>query len=127
MPSALEVGLVVRDIETMLPFYRDFLALPIERELEFPGIRLWCLSTGAGVVKLVSQEQGPDDANPPGGLYAATGLRYLTLEVDDPLEMAARAETAGGKVHSQAEMSELTFAIVEDPEGNHVELLRWAC
>lgn len=124
-PHALEVGLVVRAVEPMLAFYRDALGMPVERELDFPGIHLWCLTAGAGVLKIVKTEAEQAGTNPPGGYEAATGLRYVSLEVDDPHASAQRASEAGGTILFEAEMPGITLALVSDPEDNQVELLRW--
>ena len=120
-----EVGLVVRDPEVMLRFYREFLGFELDRDMEFPGIHLWWLRCGGGFVKLVQLAATPDVANPSGGLREATGFRYLTLVVDNVEEMADGAESAGGRVVQSTKLEQLTMAMLEDPEGNHVELVRW--
>jgi catechol 2,3-dioxygenase-like lactoylglutathione lyase family enzyme len=117
-----EIGIVVRDPEVMLAFYRDFLGLEVDREMEFPGIRLWWLRCGGGFVKLAHPASPPDVANPPG---QATGLRYLTLVVDNVEEVADAVEAAGGKMLHSSKLEQLTMAMFEDPEGNRVELVRW--
>jgi catechol 2,3-dioxygenase-like lactoylglutathione lyase family enzyme len=116
---------VVRDIDRMLAFYRDALGLPMERKLDFPGMQLWCLSTGAGTLKLAKTDEAQESANPPGGYATATGLRYISLEVDDPHERADAASDAGGTTQFKLDMPGITLALVDDPEGNQVELMRW--
>jgi catechol 2,3-dioxygenase-like lactoylglutathione lyase family enzyme len=119
-----EVGLVVRDPQRMLRFYRDFLGLPLDQELEFPGFHLWWLRCGGGFVKLVHLQQVPDEANPPS-VWEATGLRYFTMRVENVEEVAAAVASAGGRLAYSRRTEALTQAMLQDPEGNHVELVRW--
>jgi len=119
-----EVGLVVRDPELMLSFYRDFLGLPLDQELEFPGFHLWWLRCGGGFIKLVHLAQTAGEANPPN-VWEATGLRYVTLRVENVEEVAATVGWAGGRVAYNRTTDELTQAMLQDPEGNHLELVRW--
>ncbi len=119
--QGLEVGLVVRDLDTMLRFYRDTLGLPSVRQMEYPGLRVHWLAVGAGSLKLVQPDEPSPAANPPGGLFTATGLRYFTVLVDR-IELEPLLH-AGGTVVSEGTAATSTFAIVADPEGNHVELV----
>ena len=120
-----EIGIVVRDPVRTLAFYRDFLGLPIEKQSESRTAHVWWLRCGGGFVKLVHQRVTPDAANPPGGMQAATGLRFLTLVVGNPEELAANAEAAGGRVVREHADAELWMGMLEDPEGNQVEVVRW--
>jgi catechol 2,3-dioxygenase-like lactoylglutathione lyase family enzyme len=126
-----EIGIVVRDLEPMLHFYRDFLGLPVYREREFPpaGDRsqthhlIW-MRCGAGTIKLVALDPPPAGVPAPE-VWESTGLRYITLVVDNLEEMAAEVESAGGRVAYRRSNDEVTNAMLQDPEGNHVELVRW--
>jgi catechol 2,3-dioxygenase-like lactoylglutathione lyase family enzyme len=120
-----EIAVVVRDVGPMLSFYRDLLGLELDRERDFPGIHLWWLRCGGGFVKLVCLDATPEAANPEGGLRGASGLRYITLEVDNVEEMARAAAAGGGRLVYSTTLDDLTMAMLEDPEGNHVELVRW--
>jgi catechol 2,3-dioxygenase-like lactoylglutathione lyase family enzyme len=115
---------VIRDPEPMLRFYRDFLGLPLDQERDFPGFHLWWLRCGGGFIKLVHLDQTPGEANLPN-VWEATGLRYVTLRVDNPEEVAATVGSAGGRVAYSRTTDELTQAMLQDPEGNHVEVVRW--
>jgi catechol-2,3-dioxygenase len=119
-----EIGVVVRELEPMLHFYRDFLGLPIYREREFPGIHIVWLRCGGGTIKLVQLESTPPGAPAPG-VWDATGLRYITLVVDNLEEMADAVESAGGSVEYKRGNDEVSNAMLLDPEGNHVELAHW--
>jgi predicted enzyme related to lactoylglutathione lyase len=119
-----EIGVVVRDLEPMLRFYRDYLGLPVYREREYPGFHLVWMRCGGGTIKLVHLGSTPTGATAPG-VWEATGLRYITLVVDNLEEMAASVESAGGRVAYTRTNEEVTNAMLQDPEGNHVELVRW--
>jgi catechol 2,3-dioxygenase-like lactoylglutathione lyase family enzyme len=120
-----EIGVVVRDLEPMLRFYRDYLGLDVYREREYPGFHLVWLRCGAGTVKLVQLGTTPAEAPVPG-VWDATGLRYITLVVDNVEEMAAAVESAGGSVVYRRSNDEVMNAMLQDPEGNHVELAHWS-
>jgi catechol-2,3-dioxygenase len=119
-----EIGVVVRELEPMLRFYRDYLGLPVYKEREYPGFHLVWLRCGAGTIKLVQLESTPTGATVPA-VWEATGLRYITLLVDNVEEMAAAVEAAGGRVAYSRSNDEVMNAMLQDPEGNHVELARW--
>jgi predicted enzyme related to lactoylglutathione lyase len=109
----------------MLAFYRDYLGLSIDRELEQPAGHLWWLRCGGGIVKLVHLVDTPDTANPAGGMREATGFRFLTLVVSNVEEMTARAEESGARVLFTKKTDQLVMVMLEDPEGNQVELVDW--
>jgi catechol 2,3-dioxygenase-like lactoylglutathione lyase family enzyme len=123
--GGLEVGVVIRDPERMLAFYRDYLGLPLEKEVTFPGVHLYFLQFGDAYVKLVHLDHPPEDANPPGGMRSATGLRYVELEIHNVHEIAEHVAEGGGKLVRLQEVDILTMALLEDPEGNHVAVRRW--
>jgi predicted enzyme related to lactoylglutathione lyase len=124
--SGIDIGIVVDDLDTMLGFYRDTLGLYHEGENAVPGggrmHRLWAAET---MVKLVAPEPAAAAANPPGGLRAATGLRYLTFIVTNLDEVFEDCLRAGAPVvRAPLTVAPGTrIALVEDPEGNHVEFL----
>jgi catechol-2,3-dioxygenase len=120
-----EIGLVVRDLERMLRFYRDLLGLPVYKEREYPGVHLVWMRCGGGSVKLVQLEESPD-GEPLPGVWDSTGLRYITLVVDNLDEMADAVEAAGERVAYRRANDEVRNAMLVDPEGNHVELAFWS-
>lgn len=123
--AKVEVGVVVRDAPTMAAFYGDVLGLEYVGDLDFPGGTMRRYAHGDAVVKLVSTDEPPALANPPGGpAGGASGLRYLTVLVDDVEAMTQRCLGAGHAVPVPTfEFEPGTFvALVEDPEGNWVEL-----
>lgn len=122
----IDLGIVVRDIDACLPFYRDVLGLPVVMELDLPGgSHMWQLAVGPCVLKLVTHMSTPEATNPPGGSRGGTGLRYWTMGVDDLDAALAPCEAAGAPIPLPALelMPGTRIAMVEDPEGNWVELL----
>ena len=127
MAHHIDIGIVVRDVDACLPFYRDALGLPQVAEFDLPGgSHMWQFGVGECVVKLVSHAKTPEAANPPGGSNGGTGLRYWTMGVDDIDAAVARCETAGAKIALPVVPlgPKIKIAMVEDPEGNVVEFLQ---
>ena len=122
--NMIEIGIVVRDAEKSLAFYRDVLGLPYLGDLEFPGAHMWRFGAGGSVVKLLEMDPAPVGANPPGDVVS-TGLRYLSLYVSNIDELVAECEAAGCTIAiGVTEFQPGTkFAMIEDPEGNRIELL----
>jgi predicted enzyme related to lactoylglutathione lyase len=132
--GVLEVGIVVRDLEAVTPFYRDGLGLRHIMDLRMPfdeahavhnprrGINRR-LAYGANVVKLLQYDEPPTTANPPGGTFGIAGLRYISLLAHDLDEVLGRCVEAGGRVvipvqEIQGITGPTKYMVVEDPEGN---------
>jgi glyoxylase I family protein len=122
--NMIEIGIVVRDAEKSLEFYRDVLGLSYLGDLVFPGAHMWRFDAGGSVVKLLEMDPAPVGESPPGDVVS-TGLRYLSLYVSNISEVVAECAAFGCKI--AFEVTEFQpgtkFAIVEDPEGNRIELL----
>lgn len=124
--DSLDVGLVTTRPAESLAFYRDVLGLTYEGEVPMPGGSMHRLAVGTSVLKLVTLRREPLGRSAPGGLAGATGYRYVTLSVLDLDEVVAVCEEAGAKValKSTALPAGGRIAMVEDPDGNWVELLQ---
>lgn len=124
--DSIDLGIVIRDSASALKFYRDTLGLDHVADMDMPGgavmHRLLCGST---LVKLVRHAVIPDDANPPGGLAKATGIRYFTLTVSNLADVLAECDAAGFKVvwKKREIRPGVSVGMVEDPDGNWVEFL----
>lgn len=122
--DSVDLGIIVKDLDASLRFYRDTLGF---RELEgrtLPDGTMHRLLCGTTVIKLISVEPQPPDALP-GGVRGATGYRYWTISVTDIEEAVAESAAAGYDV--PVPVTELRpgvrMAMVADPDGNWVELL----
>lgn len=123
----VDVGIVVRDAQAMLRFYRDVVELPFAAELAMPGgMTMYRLTCGNTVVKLVAMAKTPEAAAAPGGLGGATGIRYFTISVPDLEQVAARCRAAGCRipVAPREIRPGVSICMVEDPDGNWVEFLQ---
>ena len=124
--DSVDLGIVTRNPEPMLGFYRDLLGLDYQAETPMPGggsmHRLLC---GTSLIKLVTPGNLADTEAPPGGLAGASGYRYWTITVTNLDEMAAKCGGAGVPVNiPPTEIRPgVRIAMVEDPDGNWVELI----
>lgn len=128
--TAIDLGIVVRDGQRSLDFYRDLLGLVHEGDMPMPGLggggtmhRLRC---GDGsLLKLVKFDAVPEESAPRGGIDAATGYRYLTMHVTnlDELVEACRQAKVKVAVPVREIRAGVRIAIVVDPDGNLVEFV----
>lgn len=126
--DSIDLGIVARDPEACLAFYRDLLGLEDLGESPMPGGSMHRLQCGTSMIKIVSLRRQPEASAPPGGIGGATGYRYWTISVSNLKDVVAAAEQAGRPVVvPPTELRPgLTIAMLEDPDGNWVELLETA-
>ncbi|MBM3684996.1 MAG: VOC family protein [Actinobacteria bacterium] len=127
--QAIDLGIVIRDSEASLRFYRDTLGFDHVADIPMPlggGGTMHRLQCGETLVKLVKFDEVPPAANPPGGLSTATGFRYFTMIVTNLAEMMQACEAAGYKVvvSTREARPGVTIGMVEDPDGNWVEFVQ---
>lgn len=125
--SAIDLGIVTRNPDAMVAFYRDLLGFEEEPSTPFPMggkmYRLWC---GDSLIKIVAPEPAPDQSPVPGPIASATGYRYWTMIVSNLAEVMEKCETAGAPVVVPVREVRpgVTIGIVEDPDGNLVEFVK---
>ncbi len=123
--DSIDLGIVTTNPEAMVGFYRDVLGFDDVGESPMPGGTMHRLRCGTSDIKIVSLRRTPPATAPPGGIGGATGYRYWTISVANLAEVVAMCEAAAVTV--AVGITELrpgvTIAIVEDPDGNWVELL----
>jgi catechol 2,3-dioxygenase-like lactoylglutathione lyase family enzyme len=122
--AAIEIGVVVRDIDRMLAFYRDHLGYPEVRQVDAGSGTIHFLRAGASHLKLVEPVVTPDASNPPGGAAGGTGIRYLTIYVASLTEALDGIESSGATVTGRFEFKGSQVAFVEDPDGNALEIVQ---
>jgi glyoxylase I family protein len=124
--DSIDIGIVVRDAEAALGFYRDTLGFQDTGSMPMPGggtmYRLLC---GTTLVKLVAPGKEPPAVAPPGGIGGAYGYRYWTISVSNLDELTAACEAAGRAIPiTPREIRPgVRISMIEDPDGNWVELL----
>jgi predicted enzyme related to lactoylglutathione lyase len=125
--DSIDIGIVTKNAEPLLKFYRDTLGLALEGELPIPGggkmTRLIC---GTTIIKIVVNSKEPKAQAPAGGIRGATGIRYFTISVSNLTQATEQCQAAGYKVAMPpTEVREgVTISMIEDPDGNWVELLQ---
>jgi predicted enzyme related to lactoylglutathione lyase len=118
----LQVGIVVRDLDAVTPFYQAVLGVDDYRESRPAHGLIRLFACGEGLVKIMQLDEPPHTSNPSGGNeVGCTGLRWFTFFPGDDIEAVfERAVAAGGKVvHPLQEYRPgKRYMILEDPEGS---------
>lgn len=125
--NSIDIGIITRNPAAMLAFYRDLLGLSFEATIDMPGGGVMHrLKAGDTVVKIVDTAPQPRADAVSGGLRAATGYRYWTIHISNLTEALAVVEKAGYKIPVPAKVIRpgVTIAMLEDPDGNWLELLQ---
>ena len=125
---AIDVGVVVADLDRSLHFYRDLLDLSVIAELTTSLIgtgRMVQLQHGQSLIKLVELNERPLEQSPIG-IPTTLGYRYITLLVADLT--AIMTKMAQAHVTITLPVTQLqhgtTIAMVSDPDGNIVEFVQ---
>jgi len=127
--EAVDIGIVTMSADRMLGFYRDTLSMKYKGEFDMGGgITMHRLVCGKTLFKLVTPAEAPAAKSPANGVDGSTGIRYLTVSVDDLESMTEACILASYKmIVSLAEISPgIRVSMVEDPDGNWIEFLHIA-
>ena len=123
--EAMDVGVFVRDVPGCLRFYTETLGLPKAGEVTFPGGRIQHrLQVGKTLLKLMEFTEGAPPAGPRDRM-AQSGIRYLTIRIRNLRETVAALEAQGVPISVPVREARpgVWIAMVEDPDGNTIELL----
>jgi methylmalonyl-CoA/ethylmalonyl-CoA epimerase len=99
--SIAHIGIAVRDLGAILPFYRDILGLaPVPLD-DSDGANIVGLAAGESLVELL---ESPDPASPIGKFVATRGpgIHHICFAVDDIDATLQRCRTAGLRLIDQA-------------------------
>ena len=123
----LQIGIVPRDLERSLRFYRDTLGLNyVGARPVIEGRVLHLFDCDGGILKLLQLPPGvptPANESPPAPFQSATGMRWATMNVEDIDRYIDRCGQACVQVPVTEIRPGLRMAIVEDPDGNAIELV----
>jgi glyoxylase I family protein len=125
--DSIDIGIITKDVEPMLNFYRDTLGLTLGGEMDLgDGGRITRLTCGSTVVKLVVHGKAPPAEAPPGGIRGATGYRYWTITISNLEEVTNECAEAGFSIPVPVTefLPGVRMSIIEDPDGNWVELVQ---
>jgi methylmalonyl-CoA/ethylmalonyl-CoA epimerase len=93
-PRIAHVGIAVRALDEILPFYRDILGLPEVPLDDADGARIAGLAAGESLIELL---EGQSPESPIGKFVAkrGPGLHHICFAVDDLDDALARCRAAG--------------------------------
>ena len=121
--KAIDIGVIVSDIDASLKFYVDLLGLEKIQETPLWFGMMHRLAFGDSFIKLIDPKKIP----PKGGsnLEDNLGFRYLTLQVTNIDELCEELKEKGIEfsLEKKEYMPGVTIAMVKDPDGNIVEFV----
>ena len=122
----MQIGIVPRDLARSLAFYRDVLGFTyVGGRPVIEGRTLHMFDVDVGVLQLLQQPEGAAAPSPhsAGAFQTTTGLRWMTFDVDDIDEIVARCAGRTFQMPLTELRPGLKVCIVEDDDGNAVELV----
>jgi catechol 2,3-dioxygenase-like lactoylglutathione lyase family enzyme len=135
MPAAHHVGVTVSNLERAVAFYEDVFGLSVVARFSVSG-RAFATAVGvpdatgrfvhldADGIRLELVEYDPDGEDAHTGSLNRPGATHLGLEVDDVDDFyRALSEDVTTVSAPQTTESGSTVCLVEDPEGNLIEVL----
>lgn len=121
----IDLGVLVLNVDACLKFYCEDLGFPKVGEIAFPnGRTMHRIQIGDSVLKLMQYPDGAPAAGP-RGREAQLGIRYFTISVRDLPGAVADLSAKGYSFSVPLRESRpgVWIAMLEDPDGNTVELL----
>jgi len=125
--DSIDLGIVVKDPQASLAFYRDTVGMTDAGDGPMGGgSHMYRLMCGTSMVKLLTFAKPPKGEAPPGGINGGTGYRYFTITVANIEEVTKACGDAGYTVAMGVTNLRpgITISMVLDPDGNTVEFLQ---
>ena len=122
--DALDLGIIVSDINASLKFYQETLGMEKLEDLKVPFGVMHRLKYGNSFFKLIDPKEVPPKG--PAGLAAQLGFRYVTFPVTNISEICESLKEKGVKftIPETELMPGVRIAMVQDPDGNTVEFVQ---
>ena len=134
--SAVDIGIVVANLEAQRAFYGDVLGLPYAGVLSLPGGEVHVYICGEALIKLYKMSEGaPVDV---AAFGARAGLSYFTLSLRDLAGTFETLREKGATILAEPGLFEgdrelappvgrlkARFALVADADGNMIELFEY--
>lgn len=140
--APFEIGIVVSDLDAVLPFYRDLLGFRVLSDIPVAaaasrltgltpdGYRVVRLeSDGGDRIKLARPTKPPTAASAKAFALERQGGHYVTFIVANLAALYARLLRAGIRLDSQGMVdvrAGLRMLMLRDPEGNYIEFVEYA-
>lgn len=145
--TAVDVAIVVRDIESSLHFYREGLGFQADEGHTVPAglaerlglsngetldvhVMVPAMENTASRLKLIAVRGADTAVAEPSSIPSMTGFRYITVFVTDIDRTARQLEAAGVPAAEVSPLalgegspSEVFVMLVSDPDGNRIEIV----
>src|ERR1700684_3560523 len=123
--DSIDLGIVTTNPDALVAFYRDVLGFEDAGQMATGRGSMHRLTCGTSTIKIVTNDQAPPAAAPPGGIGGGTGYRDWAISGSNLAEPVDACQAAGRPI--VVPITEIrpgvTIAIAEDPDGNWVEFL----
>jgi catechol 2,3-dioxygenase-like lactoylglutathione lyase family enzyme len=125
LKPALDLGIVLHDVDAMIVFYRDVLGLPEVGTFSVSGGQQHRYLLGESTIKLYIADNQPAVRSPGGGIQDATGIRYWTAFCSGLDEIVAECIAAGAPqiIPLTTSSTGVRYIVLADPDGNCFELI----
>jgi len=140
--APFEMGIAVKDLDTMIAFYRDVLGFTLISEIDVPGdksleagfvtggYRIVRMQTNYGErIKLVRPVADPEARASGTEVLSRTGNVFLTFIVDDLTALVSKLKATSSPKRTEGDIMEVRdgvyLSIFDDPEGNHLEFVEY--
>jgi len=124
---ALDVGLITADLESQTRFYGEILGLKPAGSVEIPNVgTITRFSVGHSTLRLMVPAADPVRPSRAGGFAGSIGIGYIGLRIANLAEVVDAVTASGVRVVVPIRVirSGVQVALVEDAEGNTVELMQ---
>jgi catechol 2,3-dioxygenase-like lactoylglutathione lyase family enzyme len=122
----LDAGLVSNQLDRLVGFYNGVLGFPLAGSIDIPDVgRITHIGIGRSVLRILVPVAAAAEPPAGAGFASAVGIRYLSLKIANLTETVDRISAAGFRVAVPIRTLRpgVRVALVEDPDGNTVELM----